>query len=271
MNEDLREVLRTDRDPAWRGSADDSRRRDGCHVEIYAFGRFSLVRDGIPLCFSHKTPKRPITLLKALIALGGRDVSSHRLIDALWPDEQGDAAHDVLAVNLYRLRRLLGTRDGVTVCDGRVSLDARTCWVDVWAFQRLLHEAAAAPQAKRRAPLEYAVALYRGIFLPGDTDEPWSLAMRERLRSAFLRHSAELGRLHEDAGGWEQAIGCYQRAVESEELAEEFYQGLMRCYAHLGRRAEGVSVYRRLRRTLSISLAIAVSPASEEMLRELLS
>ncbi|MFO1206453.1 MAG: BTAD domain-containing putative transcriptional regulator [Burkholderiales bacterium] len=240
-------------------------------MHIYAFGRFSLLKDGVLLRFTHKAPKKPISLLKALIALGGRDVSSHQLTDALWPDEPGDAAHHVLAVNVHRLRRLLGAADGVIVRDGRMSLDPRVCWVDVWTFQRLLGDAALAPHSERAALLERGVGLYRGVFLPGDADEPWSLAMRERLRRAFIRLCAELGRLHEESGRWGEAIECYQRAIESEELAEEFYQGLMRCYAHLGRRAEGVCVYRRLRQMLSVILGITVSPATEELLRELLS
>lgn len=278
MNEDLlTEVLRPEPGPSLGDTAGAAQQAAGRSqwgarpVQIFAFGRFSLVRDGTPLCFAHKTPKKPITLLKALIALGGRDVSGHQLTDALWPDEEGAAAHDVLGVNMHRLRRLLGTSAAVIVRDGRVSLDPRRCWVDVWAFQRLIGEAASAPQAERPDLLEQAVALYRGAFLPGDTGEPWSLAMRERLRSMFIRHSVELGRLHEEAGRWEQAIACYQCGIESEELAEELYQGLMHCYGQLGRRAEGVSVYRRLRRTLSVILGSAASPATEEMLRELLS
>lgn len=240
-------------------------------VQIFAFGRFSVMKSGTPLVFSRKAPKRPITLLKALIALGGREVSGHRLTDALWPNEEGDAAHDVLAVNLHRLRRLLGDPDSVTLHDGHVSLDPRCCWVDVWGFQRLLGQAPSTPEVERPALLQRALALYRGTFLACDQDEPWTLSVRERLRSMFVRHSAELGALREDAGLWEEAIEGYQRAIETDELAEEFYQGLMRCYGHLGRRAEGISVYRRLRRTLSVILGTAACPATEALLQELLS
>jgi len=240
-------------------------------VQIFAFGRFSVMKSGRPLVFSHKTPKKPITLLKALIALGGREVAGHRLTDALWPNEEGDAAHDVLAVNLHRLRRLLGDPDSVTLHDGRVSLDPDRCWVDIWAFQRLVGEAAGASEAERPALLERALALYRGTFLACDQDEPWTLSMRERLRAKFIRHCTELGRLREESGQWEEAIACYQRDLETDELAETFYQGLMRCYRNLDRRVEGISVYRRLRDTLSVILGIAVSPTSEELLRQLLS
>jgi DNA-binding SARP family transcriptional activator len=239
-------------------------------VELFAFGPFTVLKDGAPLIHCRKTPKKPIALLKAILALGGRDVSGRHLSDALWPDEEGDAARNVLAVNLHRLRRLLGENDAVVLHDGRVSLDARRCWADTWTFERLLGSAAEASSEARPILLQRALALYRGPFLAGDPDEPWALSMRERLRAKFIRHSVELGRLLEESGQWDQAIACYQRGLEGDEFAEAFYQGLMRCYRQLDRRAEGVAVYRRLCRTLSVILGLAASPASEALFRELL-
>ncbi len=240
-------------------------------VEIRTFGRFSVVKDGAPLSWSRKTPKKPIALLKILLAFGGRDVSGRQLTDALWPDEEGDAAHNVLAVNLHRLRRLLGEHDTVLLQDGRVSLDPRRCWVDTWAFERLLGSAAEASSEARPVLIEAALSMYRGVFLVCDLDEPWSLSMRERLHGKFIRHSADLGRLCEECGQWDKAIACYQRGLEADQLAEEFYQGLMRCYRRLDRCAEGIVVYRRLRQTLGVMLGIEPSPASDLLFRELLS
>ena len=239
-------------------------------VRIFTFGRFSVVKGEAPLAWSRKTPKKPIALLKILLAFGGREVSGRQLSDALWPDEEGDAARNVLAVNLHRLRRLLGENDAVVLHDGRVSLDARRCWADTWTFERLLGSAAEASSEARPILLQRALALYRGPFLAGDPDEPWALSMRERLRAKFIRHSVELGRLLEESGQWDQAIACYQRGLEGDEFAEAFYQGLMRCHRQLDRRAEGVAVYRRLCRTLSVILGLAASPASEVLFRELL-
>ncbi|MBX9965042.1 MAG: bacterial transcriptional activator domain-containing protein, partial [Burkholderiales bacterium] len=53
------------------------------------------------------------------------------------------------------------------------------------------------------------------------------------------------------------------------ELAESFHQGLMRCYQALGRHAEGMSVYRRLRQTLSLTLGIVPSERSQALARAL--
>lgn len=39
-------------------------------LKIYTFGRFGLVRDGVPIHFAGKVPRKPLELLKALIACG---------------------------------------------------------------------------------------------------------------------------------------------------------------------------------------------------------
>jgi two-component SAPR family response regulator len=93
--------------------------------------------------------------------------------------------------------------------------------------------------------------------------------MRERLRSQFLRHVARTGRQHEDAGKLDIAVQLYQKGVDTDDLAEELYQGLMRCHMKLDRRAEAMSVYRRLRQTLSVTLGIQPSAQSEQLFKTL--
>ena len=65
-------------------------------IKIYTLGRFEIIRDDEPLHFSGKEQKKPLELLKALIAFGGRDVPEERLTDALWPDADGDHGAQVL-------------------------------------------------------------------------------------------------------------------------------------------------------------------------------
>ena len=86
-----------------------------------------------------------IAVLKSLLALGGRDVPEARLADKLWPGSEADAAHEALAVNLHRLRKLLGSQDAVDLRDGRISLNPEMCWVDAWTFESLV-EQSGAPQ-----------------------------------------------------------------------------------------------------------------------------
>jgi two-component SAPR family response regulator len=111
--------------------------------------------------------------------------------------------------------------------------------------------------------------LYRGPFLSGEEDSPAIVAFRERLRTRFLRCLADCGKHLEEAGEWEAALSCYRKGLEVDELAEEFYRGLMGCYARLGRKAEAISVYKRCRKALSCNLGIDPSRGTEALYRSL--
>ncbi|HET6757499.1 MAG TPA: BTAD domain-containing putative transcriptional regulator [Burkholderiales bacterium] len=232
-------------------------------LKVMTLGGFTLLKDDEPITFSRKAPKKVISLLKAIIALGGQNVPERRLMDALWPDDEGDQASEALHVNLHRLRKLLDDPEAIQVQEGKISLDPRRVWADVAAFERLLDSAEAPEQTQK------ALRMYRGAFLPEEAEEPWSVSMRERLRAKFIRHSARMGKHWAEAGQWNDALDCYLHGLEGDDLAEELYQGAMHCYQQLNRRAEALAVYRRMRQTLSITLGIKPSPASEALYRTL--
>jgi DNA-binding SARP family transcriptional activator len=239
-------------------------------MKIYTLGRFSVVKDGNPIRAGARGQGRVLELLKVLIALGGREVEEARLAEALWPEADGDIAHQAFKTTLHRLRKLLGSDEVVCIRDGRVTLDARSCWVDVWAFERLVgtHEPGKRGVGEfATSSLEKAVALYQGHFLGGETGSSWAMALRERLHAKFLRGVSELACRWEAAGEWKQAASCYQRGLAVDPLVEEYYQRLMICHQRQGQRAEAVSVYQRCREVLQASLGIAPSPETEAMRR----
>jgi hypothetical protein len=148
-------------------------------IRIHALGRFEVQLDGKPLRFSGKTPRKPLALLKAIVANGGTEVPQAKLIDTLWPNEEGDAGKQSFGVTMVRLRKLLGVHEAVVVADERVSLNPALCWVDARAFEARLKQAdnarAGADGARVIARTEQALALYQGPFLPADADEAWSV------------------------------------------------------------------------------------------------
>lgn len=242
-------------------------------IRILTLGRFDVHLDGVPLRFAAKTPRKPLALLKALVAFGGSEVPQGKLIDALWPDDDGDAGKQTLGVTMVRLRKLLGVPEAILVADERVSLNPALCWVDAYAFEAKLKQSDAlrsgrSPEEAVQA-IEEAARLYEGAFLPGDAESAWTVQLRLRLRGLFTATIEDLAGHYEAHGKWEQAIACYRRGVEADDLVEEFYLGMMRCYRALRRPAEGMGVYRRLRQTLSVVLGVAPSAASEAAARAL--
>lgn len=241
-------------------------------VRVYTFGRFSIQRDGSPVTFSRKVQKRPLLLLKALTAYGGRAVREEQLTDAVWPEAEGDLAIQAMAVALRRLRLLLGYEEAVRRREGMLELDPRFCWVDAFAFERLLEKAASQRETGRgeaAADLEEkALQLYRGPFLAEDTGQSWTVTMRERMRSRFLATVGRLGADRVRAGQWDRAREHFQKGIEADALAEEFYQSLMRCYLADGRMAEALAVYSRLEKVLA-SLGVEPSPKTRSLLTSL--
>jgi DNA-binding SARP family transcriptional activator len=223
-------------------------------IKVYTLGRFSVVKDGEPLRFTGKGQKKPLELLQCLIALGGREVPEGQIDDLLWPDAEGDAAYRSLITTLQRLRQWLGHPEAVELSGGQLSFNPKSVWVDNWNFERVLGQAEASRKNGTGASLPSltgkALALYRGPFLD-KTDCPWAIARREKLRAKFIHHLLARGQALETAGQWDEAIACYLRGIEADELVEAFHQQLIRCYQHLGRTAEAGAVAGRWRKILA--------------------
>ena len=102
-----------------------------------------------------------------------------------------------LTVTLHRLRHLLGAHAAVLQRAGKLTLNERVCWVDVWSFERAvndglrqLHEAACGDAAELQ--LRAALSLYSGHFLSRESEESWMLAPQLRLKTKFERLVAAL-------------------------------------------------------------------------------
>jgi DNA-binding SARP family transcriptional activator len=243
-------------------------------LKIYTLGRFELLKDGKPIRISRKAQQKPLALLKALIAFGGKGVRADQIEDTLWPEADGDAAHHSLEMTLHRLRTFIGHPEALEFRDGRLTLDPKYFWVDVRVLEYLFEEA----DGKRKEGLaegsvqltQRAIGMYRGPFLSGEIEHPWVISTRERLRRKFLKNLSWLGHYWEQSDKWEKALECYERGLEADDLAEELYRRLMMCYHRLGRQAEALSVYNRCKRTLSASLGIEPSSETEAIYRTIL-
>ncbi len=250
-------------------------------VQIRAFGRFEILRDGKPVGFFAKLQGKPMELLKALVGFGGDDIQEAKLAESIWPRIDGDYAQRSLTTTLHRLRKLLGLGQAVALRNGRLALDPRICWLDLRAFEEVtrnidscLKSATSPVSAECVNELrERLLGLYRGPFMASEDDHPRYVGLRERLRNKFERCVGELGRYFEGIGEWEQAIDCYIRSLEADELAEAFYRRLMLCYTEIGRQAEAVDVYNTCKRIFNAELNIEPSPETkavyERALREL--
>jgi LuxR family maltose regulon positive regulatory protein len=237
-------------------------------IEIRTLGSFEILRNGDSLQFERKTPKRTLQLLKTLIAFGGRDVTQERIADTLWPDSSGDEGINALNTTVSRLRALLDEPDSIIQSGGHLTINTDLCCVDAFVFEKVTDGLIDGGQMQQ-PHIERALELYRGSFLDSEPDAPWAVSMRERLRRKFVLAINRQAQLHELSENTGLAVHLYLRGIDGDELAEEFYRGLMRCYEKLGRRAEAMGVFRQLRQTLSVTLGIGPSKESQALFESL--
>jgi two-component SAPR family response regulator len=244
-------------------------------LSVFTLGRFSLLLNGKPAEFGRKVPRRPLELLKAIVSLGGREISTTSLMSALWPDVDGDIAQCSFDTTLHRLRKMLGDARVLVLKEGKLSLDGRYCWVDVWSFERLLGQSnrllrsdVTGKQVSNVARLNVNLTnLYHDHFLANEDLTSWSVSMHERLRSKYIHHLLEVGRYLENHGYWQEAMDCYRKGINVDDLIEVFYQRLMVCCLATRCLSEGLSVYRRCSQILSITLGLQPEPETESLYR----
>ena len=240
-------------------------------IKVFALGRFEILKQDTRLSFPRKAQKKPLELLKLVLTSGGKDVPEEKIASTLWPDAEGDSAHRSFASAMHRLRKLLGNDQCIQLVDGKVSLDPRYFWVDYWGLERLLDEVENIDKSNNRDESEYmqifqkTMSLYQGVFLPGDTEVPWTMAMRDRLRSRFINYISKMGQELGRSENWDMATELYKKGLETDNLAEEFYRNLMNCYLHLNMKAEGLAVYQRCKTLLSVVLGSTPSDATESV------
>jgi LuxR family maltose regulon positive regulatory protein len=230
---------------------------------VHVLGRFRLLAGDIPIIIPPRL-RKPQELLQALVAFGGIEVSAGALIDALWPDSEGDAAYHALESALYRLRQLLGIRDAVRMEGGKISLNRDQLWVDMWEFEEAL-QCSHGPAANGIGRIGRLRSLYQGHFLQHETEKPWVVTARQDLRDRLLRAIRDAAREYEQARRWEDAAILYRSGIELDSLNEGLYRGLMFCHQQLGDHSEALQAYRRCRELLTRFLGVPPNASTQAL------
>jgi hypothetical protein len=165
------------------------RRAVAWELRVEALHGFAVRQVGKPPEAGRKAQKKPLEMLKLLVARGPGGMQPDALAERVWPEAEGDAARQSLKVTLHRVRRLLGSADAVTQREERVALNPERVFVDAWALARLLDrlEASRTGPGEREA-LRAHLQEYRGTDDPATEDEdPLLGALRLRLRGRLER------------------------------------------------------------------------------------
>jgi len=219
-------------------------------IKIFTLGRFEAVTAGEPLNLSSRGVRKPLELLKAIIAKGGTNVSKHTVLRMLWPDMNQRASENSLSITLHRLRNLLGNKESVVLAKGRLSLNRSLCWVDLLLLEeRLGHCEALVPAlSDDSSAVHFEIEVDRLLesaarpFLP-DEDQPWVLSERARVSGRLLKLTTVLGRRYESGFRYAEALRCYCRALPLDPFNKGLHADLARCLEKLNSCAETAPQY----------------------------
>jgi DNA-binding SARP family transcriptional activator len=228
-------------------------------VRIQTFGELR-VQIGDQILYDRKwRGGRTKALLKALIIYGGEKVSKDLLIDALWPDADGDLAMTNLKVALSRLRRV-GCEKGqeplpwIVVRHRHISLVKSLCFVDSIQFKSTLF--AALKDRENEELLFKALDLYKNDFLVNDASEMWIIKHREVLREEFIKGVMVLSERCLEIEKLEEALPYLNKAVEKDPLHEGLYANLMKTYLKMGYPSRALKIFRQAKEIFQQELGI---------------
>ena len=253
-------------------------------LRVRTLGAFSIWRGDTEVRDRDWRSSKARQLFQLLLTERGRMLPRDRVLEALWPDMDADAAANNMRVTINRLSKALeperpeGAPPAYILQQGEtfgfnIASDHQ---IDAVDFAEAVAEGQRALRRGQRsaaiAALRSAIALYGGPYLPDNMYEDWSVVERERLAMLFNDAAVRLGQLLLDEGLMHDAIGLGWRVLEHDRAHEEAYRLLMRAHAALGERSTALRLYTRCVAMLQEELGVepmAETQALYSTLREL--
>jgi two-component SAPR family response regulator len=227
-------------------------------IFISTFGNLK-IQAGHQIIVDNGRNNRVLSMLKAIIASGGSDVSIRWLMDALWPDLEGDRAYSAFKVTLFRLRRIVCTPKQkpppwIVLREKKLSISDSLCSVDSFIFQNKIKTSEAEiDDIHEQAEV---LDLYKSDFLSIDDHLPWVVHHRNKVRQIYLEGVMALADKCLNSHNPEPALLYLKQALEFDNLNEKIYAFLMKTYLKMGLPSQAINTYRGAEKVLVDNLNI---------------
>jgi LuxR family transcriptional regulator, maltose regulon positive regulatory protein len=217
---------------------------------------------GEPVVYLHQEPVTHWRMARAMelffyLLNCGRPMRKDSIISALWTEIDAQTTRTFYST-IYYLRQALGGESAIVAKGGNYALRmdvlyGKEVWYDEAAFEGFQARAKLALDEghDEAAKVSYLamVDLYRGDYVqPFYSD--WCSARRDELRSAFLDAHHQLALIAWRAGRFDESIVHWQHMLAFDNWLEQAHYGLMRCYAHQGKRGLALRQYQRCKEVL---------------------
>jgi ATP/maltotriose-dependent transcriptional regulator MalT/two-component SAPR family response regulator len=217
---------------------------------------------GEPIVYLHQVPVTRWRMARAMelffyLLDCGRPKRKDSIISALWTEVDEQTTRTFYST-IYYLRQALGGESIIVAKGGTYALKldvlyGEKVWYDVAAFEGFQARAKQALDEGHNEEAKVAylamVDLYRGDYVqPFYSD--WCGARRDELRSAYLEAHHQLALIAWRAELFDESIVHWQHMLAFDSWQEQAHYGLMRCYAHQGKRGLALRQYQRCKDVL---------------------
>jgi ATP/maltotriose-dependent transcriptional regulator MalT/DNA-binding SARP family transcriptional activator len=199
-----------------------------------------------------------------------RPLRKDEIVAALWPDLPEDKTASAFHSNMYRLRKAL-YQECIAKDSGRYILDPRGRFsFDVQEFQEAIKEANSLPKGSpgATAPLERALALYKGPFAP-DFFTEWAEALRWQMEEQYMSVLTTLAAAYNEQADYKRSAEVCQRILELDEFNEAAWFRLMSNYIQSGQVEAAKYCYNRYVQIVRDDLEEGEIPGFEQMVGEI--
>jgi two-component SAPR family response regulator len=186
------------------------------------------------------------------------------IFDTFWPNLTTREATNVFHVTKRKISEVLGM-DLTIYWSGFYHISPRIqLSYDVSLFTQMLQDSAVAPPQEAAALLREAIALFRGKFLTS-LEMKWVVKRRLDLYQMYGDALISLGKIAENMGEQEQALGLYLQAAVTNPQREDVVQSIMTLYREMNMQADAIGVYQRLVNVLDDGLGVNPAPHLQEL------
>ena len=215
-------------------------------VRIKTLGAFELEINGYKIYDRNWHGRQSKKLLKLLIAMGGKKVSTEKIAELLWPDADGDKAVNSLNVTLSRLRRV-GIRNGqpsllwLTVKHNKLSLAGNLCCTDALIFHEAINQSLKNGEDKNQ--LKQTLDSYTGNFLPQDTHLAEIQLFHNELLHLYTKGILQLTEHFSTKNNISEAIPYLEKASSHDPTNELLYIAQIKLYLQQNKRSKARETY----------------------------
>lgn len=229
-------------------------------LEVRALGPGRVLIDG--RLIDHWDGVLPRTLFFYFVDRGM--TTRDEIFHTFWPTLSTREATNVFHVTKRKISEILGT-DLTVYWSGfyRISPELDLHY-DVVKFAEAVQNAAVAEDEEALQLLHNAIDLYRGPFL-STVEQPWIEQRRAELASNYAEALAVLARLYANRHNPQEALGFFLRAAAANPQREDLVRHIMELYHQMGKPAEALEAYHRLKQELQQSLGVSPDPQIEKL------